>query len=306
MINLRHLKYFVATAESGQVSRAATLLSISQSSVTGAIRDLEAELGAELFQRSAHGMELTEAGREFLGSAREILEKLDEATKLTRQHSTVTGVISLGATYTVIGYFLPYHLDRLAHLYPGMEIRLSELNRESIEEGLLSNRFDIAVVLTSNITNPELDSETLMRSTRRLWVPNNHRFQRRGKASFEDISNEDYIMLTVDEAAHTTMKYWSLTNLQPRVRLRTSSVEAVRSMVANGQGITILSDMVYRPWSLEGKRIGTVTTDREIPSMDVGLAWRRGIEFSRPVSVLMEYFRQCYALPQTPFSLARV
>jgi len=306
MINLRHLKYFVATAESGQVSRAANLLSISQSSVTGAIRDLEAELGAELFQRSAHGMELTEAGREFLGKAREILEKLDEATKLTRQHSTVTGVISLAATYTVIGYFLPYHLDRLAHLYPGLEIRLSELNRESIEEGLLSNRFDIAVVLTSNITNPELDSETLLRSTRRLWVPNNHRFQRRGKASFEDIAKEDYIMLTVDEAAHTTMKYWSGTSYQPKVRLRTSSVEAVRSMVANGQGITILSDMVYRPWSLEGKRIGTVTTDREIPSMDVGLAWRRGLEFSRPVSVLMDYFKQCYALPQTPFSLARV
>ncbi|MGD9866108.1 MAG: LysR family transcriptional regulator [Pseudodonghicola sp.] len=305
MMNIRHLKYFVATAESGQVSRAATLLSISQSSVTGAIRDLEAELGTALFQRSAHGMELTEAGREFLASAREILEKLEEATKLTRRHSTVTGVISLATTYTVIGYFLPYHLDRLAHLYPGLEIRLSELNRESIEEGLLSNRFDIAVLLTSNLNNPELDSETLLRSNRRLWVPNNHRFQRRGKTGFKEISEEDYIMLTVDEAAHTTMKYWSLSNFQPRVRLRTSSVEAVRSMVANGQGVTILSDMVYRPWSLEGKRIGTVTTDPEIPSMDVGLAWRRGIEFSRPVSVLVDYFRQSYTLPQTPFSLGR-
>lgn len=307
MINFRHLKYFVATAESGQVSRAATLLSISQSSVTGAIRDLEAELGATLFQRSAQGMELTEAGREFLASAHEILEKLDEASKLTRRHSTVTGVISLAATYTVLGYFLPYHLDRLAHLYPGLEIRLSELNRESIEEGLLSNRFDMAVVLTSNLNNPELDSETLLRSTRRLWVPNNHRFLRKGKgkASFKDISEEEYIMLTIDEAAHTTMKYWGGTSYQPKVRLRTSSLEAVRSMIANGQGITILSDMVYRPWSLEGKRIGTVTTEREIPSMDVGLAWRPGIEFSRPVAVLADYFRQCYTLPQTPFSLPR-
>lgn len=305
MMNIRHLKYFVATAKSGQVSRAANLLAISQSSVTGAIRDLETELGTDLFQRSSHGMELTEAGREFLASAREILQKLDEATKLTRRHSTVSGVISLAATYTVIGYFLPYHLDRLKHLYPGLEVRLSELNRESIEEGLLSNRFDMAVVLTSNLNNPELESETLLKSTRRLWVPYNHPFQRRGKASFEEIAQEDYIMLTVDEAAHTTMKYWSLTSFQPQVRLRTSSVEAVRSMVANGQGVTMLSDMVYRPWSLEGKRIGTITTDKEIPSMDVGLAWRRGLEFSRPVSVLVDYFKQCYALPQTPFSLGR-
>lgn len=300
-MNLRHLKYFVATAESGQVSRAATLLSISQSSVTGAIRDLEAELGADLFVRSAHGMELTDAGREFLASAREILEKLDEAKKLTQRHSTVSGVISLAATYTGIGYFLPYHLDRLAQIHPGLEIRLSELNRESIEEGLLSNRFDMAVVLTSNINNPELESEPLLRSTRRLWVPNNHPFQRKGKATFEEIAEEEYIMLTVDEAAHTTMKYWSLTNYQPKVRLRTSSVEAVRSMVANGQGVTILSDMVYRPWSLEGKRIGTATTDRDIPSMDVGLAWRRGVEFERPVSILHDYFKDYYALPQTYF-----
>lgn len=298
-MNLRHLKYFVATAESGQVSRAANLLSISQSSVTGAVRDLEAELGTELFVRSAHGMEMTDAGREFLASAREILEKLDEAKKLTKRRSKVKGVISLAATYTVIGYFLPYHMDRLAQLHPGLQIQLNELNRESIEEGLLTNRFDIAVVLTSNLNNPELESETLLRSSRRLWVPNNHPFQRQAKVGFKDIAKQDYIMLTVDEAAHTTMKYWSLTNHQPKVRLRTSSVEAVRSMVANGQGVTILSDMVYRPWSLEGKRIGTTTTSRDIPSMDIGLAWRRGAEFSQPVALLREYFKDYYSLPQT-------
>jgi len=305
MMNFRHLKYFVATAESGQVSRAANMLSISQSSVTGAIRDLEAELGTDLFVRTAQGMEMTEAGREFLASAREIMEKLDEAKRVTHRHSSVSGVISLAATYTVIGYFLPYHLDRIAHLYPGLEIRLSELNRESIEEGLLSNRFDMAMVLTSNLTNPELETETLLRSTRRLWVANNHPFQRKGRASFNDISKEDYIMLTVDEAAHTTMKYWSQTNLRPKVKLRTSSVEAVRSMVANGLGVTILSDMVYRPWSLEGKRIGTVPTDTEIPSMDVGLAWRRGTKFSRSLSILHAYFRQSFVSPQSQFASPR-
>lgn len=297
-MNLRHLKYFIATAESGQVSRAATVLSISQSSVTSAIRDLELELGTELFVRSAQGMEMTDAGREFLAASKEVLEKLDEAKRAARKKSEVSGVISIAATYTVIGYFLPYHLDKLAHLYPGLEIRLSELNRESIEEGILTNRFDIAIVLVSNLMNPDIESETLLKSSRRLWAPNNHRLLRQGKASFKEISEEDYIMLTVDEAAHTTMKYWSLTNYQPRVKLRTSSVEAVRSMVANGQGITILSDMVYRPWSLEGKRIGTVSTDKDIPSMDVGLAWHKGKELSQPASILRDYFRQAFLSPQ--------
>lgn len=297
-MDIRQLKYFVATAETGQVSRAATSLSISQSSVTAAIQQLETELDVPLFRRVGSGMDLTEAGRELLGSAREIIDKLEEARRLTRLRSPVEGTVSLVATYTVMGYFLPAHLDRLARSYPGLDIRLSELNRESIEEGLLSNRFDIAVLLTSNLSNPEIETETLVRATRRLWVPHDHPFYRKGGATFAEIAEEDYIMLTVDEAASTTMKYWSLAGQTPKVSLRTSSVEAVRSMVANGRGVTILSDMVYRRWSLDGQRIGTVSTDREIPTLDVGLAWRRGQPLSREASVILEYFRQLYLSPQ--------
>lgn len=298
-MNFRHLKFFVATAESGQVSRAASQLSISQSAVTSAVKELEAELGAQLFLRSAHGMELTEAGRDFLASSRDILEKLEQAKRIAQRNSPAKGVISLAATYTVIGYFLPYHLDRLGHLFPNLEIRISELNRESIEEGLMTDRFDLAMVLTSNLTNPELQTETLLKSTRRLWAANSHKFIRQGRATFEEIAEEDYIMLTVDEAANTTMRYWGLNTLQPKVKIRTSSVEAVRSMVANGQGVTVLSDMVYRPWSLEGKRIGTVPTDQEIPTMDVGLAWRKGVTFSQPAASVADYFRQVFLSPQS-------
>lgn len=300
MMNLRHLKYFVATAETGQVSRAAAELSISQSSVTGAIKDLEITLGTPLFHRSSRGMDLTGPGREFLASAREILEKLEQATRAARQHSELSGTISIAATYTVMGYFLPYHLDRIAALHPGLDITLHELNRESIEEGLLSNRFDLGVLLTSNLTNPEIETETLLRSARRLWVPHGHRFSLAGKVSFAEVAEEDYIMLTVDEAAQTAMKYWGRTNFRPKIKLRTSSVEAVRSMVANGQGVSILSDMVYRPWSLEGKRIETVPTDMETPTMDVGLAWRRENVQTPAFQLLHGYFKQSFLSPQVP------
>ena len=87
-------------------------------------------------------------------------------------------------------------------------------------------------------------------------------------------------MLTVDEAAYTALRYWNETPFKPDVRLRTSSVEAVRSMVANGSGVAVLSDMVYRPWSLEGRRIETIQLKDPIPPMSVGLAWRKGAEIS--------------------------
>ena len=82
-------------------------------------------------------------------------------------------------------------------------------------------------------------------------------------------------MLTIDEADRTAMRYWETTRFRPNIVFRTSSVEAVRSMVVTGAGVAILSDMVYRPWSLEGGRIEVRGVEDPVPTMDVGLAWRR-------------------------------
>lgn len=296
-ISLRQIRYFVATAEQGQITQAASALSISQSAITTSIKELEEIVGAELFSRSPQGMELTPIGRQFLFHAYDILNKVEEATSLRVPAGDVEGSLTLAATYTVIGYFLPNHLERLKRHYPRLNIQLFELTREAIEEGLLSNRYDVAVLLTSNVQNPDLTMETLIGSRLRLWVPSKHPLLQRESVSLKDVAAEPYIMLTVDEAAHTSLKYWNKTAFQPNVVLRTSSVEAVRSMVANGQGVAILSDMVLRPWSLEGRRIETIVLSDPVPAMDVGLAWRRNIEFTPAMEVFRSYFRQAFYIP---------
>ncbi|MDQ6435481.1 LysR family transcriptional regulator [Mesorhizobium sp. LHD-90] len=296
-ISLKQIRYFVSTAESGQISQAAVALSISQSAITTAIKDLEAEVGATLFSRSQQGMDLTPAGRELLFHAYEVLAKVDEMTGISVPGSDLAGTLSVAASYTVIGYYLPHHLERLRRNFPQLDIQLFELNREAIEEGLLANRYDIAVMLTANTNNPDLSTETHLSSRRRLWLPARHRLLARASVGLQDVSDEPYIMLTVDEAAHTSLKYWSKTPYRPSVRLRTSSVEAVRSLVANGQGVAILSDMVHRPWSLEGRRIETITLSDAIPAMDVGLAWKRGVTFTPAMQAFRDYFRQTYHVP---------
>ncbi|MBA3038298.1 MAG: LysR family transcriptional regulator [Alphaproteobacteria bacterium] len=297
-LSLRQIRYFIATAEAGQVSQAAVNLSISQSAVTTAIKDLEETVGAGLFERTPHGMELTAAGRRFLSQAYEILQKVDEATQLNLVTDAVKGTLSVATTYTVIGYFLPFHIERMKRQFPGIDIQLFELNRESVEEGLLTNRYDIAVMLTSNILNPELTTEKLLSSQRRLWVPARHPLLAQHGVGLKEVAEEDYIMLTVDEAAHSSLKYWSQTPYLPRISLRTSSVEAVRSLVANRQGVAILSDMVHRPWSLEGRRIETIALTEPIPSMDVGLAWRRNAEFTPAMEAVRSYFRRSFSIPE--------
>jgi len=296
-ISLKQIRYFVATAERGQISQAAIELSISQSAITTAIKELERVIGTSLFSRSQQGMDLTTAGSQFLFHAYEILDKVNEATKLNILTDDLEGTLSVAATYTVIGYFLPNHLDKLKRAFPHLEVQLFEHNRETIEEGLLSNRYDIAVLLTANIMNPAIVTETLVSSTRRLWVSAKHPLLEREAVGLKEASKEPYIMLTVDEAAHTSLKYWSNTPYQPSVTLRTSSVEAVRSLVANNQGVAILSDMVHRPWSLEGKRIKTIVPSDSIPAMDVGLAWKKGIQFTPAMEAFRSYFRNAYHIP---------
>jgi DNA-binding transcriptional LysR family regulator len=298
-LTLRQLKYFVATAELGQISQAAIELTISQSAVTSAIRELEESLGTQLFVRTASGVTLTNTGRRFLNQAYTILSSVDEAMRIPNLESTLTGTLAIAATYTVLGYFLPHHLRRLNTQYPRLKIQLHELNRESIEEGLIDGRYDMAVLLTSNVSNPELTLEAVIHSPRRLWVCANHPLIKREQVTFADIAQEPFVMLTVDEAASTALRYWNSTPYRPNVILRTSSVEAVRSMVANGSGVAILSDMVYRPWSLEGRRIETIMPADPIPPMSVGLAWRKSVEFSPAMVAVREYFRHTFMEPKT-------
>jgi DNA-binding transcriptional LysR family regulator len=69
-------------------------------------------------------------------------------------------------------------------------------------------------------------------------------------------------------------------------------------MVANGTGVAILSDMVYRPWSLEGRRIETVILRDPVPAMTVGLAWRKNKELSPSMHAVREYFRHTFMEPR--------
>ncbi|MDM7932171.1 LysR family transcriptional regulator [Tabrizicola sp.] len=290
-LTIRQLRYFIAAAETGQVSHAAMELNISQSAVTAGIQGLEANLGARLLSRTAQGVSVTPEGARFLSRAKAIIAAVEEATRSPLgEESRVIGRLRLGMTYTVAGYFMARHYAAFRRLYPGIALELSEQPRPAIENALVSGGLDLSVMLTSNLANTgDLASETLFRSRRRVWLPSDHRLLSEPQISLRDLAQEPYVMLTVDEASRTAGRYWDTYGLVPKIVFSTSSVEAVRSMVAAGLGVTILSDMVYRPWSLEGQRIEQRQTIEPIPSMDVGLTWSNARPLSGPAKVFSAF-----------------
>ncbi|MGD9913881.1 MAG: LysR substrate-binding domain-containing protein [Rhizobiaceae bacterium] len=275
---IRQLQFFVAVAEQGTVSRAAQSLSISQSSVTEAIKELEGDLGVQLFDRHPRGLSITHKGHQFLRHATKILADVSDA-RLTFSNEAATrgGRMQLGVTSLVAGYVLSDLLARYRRAYPGVEVSAIEDNGDYLEHLLVGGELDVAVMVISNLRDRmALQAEILEVSPYRLWLPLGHPLTGADSIGIADVAREPLIMLTVDEIEENTGKLLTALGARPHVAFRTRSVEAVRSLVATGAGIALLPDLVYRPWSLEGDRIESRDVSGSLPAVQVGMVWRRG------------------------------
>lgn len=279
---LRQLQFFVAAAEQGSVTGAARVLSISQSSVTEAIRSLEEDLGVSLFERQARGLQITHRGSAFLRHARQILGDVASARQAFREEaSQVTGRLSLGVTSLVAGYVLSDLLARFRRAFPQVELNVIEDSGEYLQHLLIGGELDVAVLLTSSVKDRlALHVETLLVSQYRLWLPLGHELAQQEAIELEQLVGLPMIHLMVEEIEESMKQLMQSLSVRPEIAFRTRSVEAVRSLVATGAGIAILPGMVYRPWSLEGDRIEIRDVSGDLPSVQVGLAWRRGAPLS--------------------------
>lgn len=287
---LRQLHYFAAVARTGQISLAATESHISQSAMTAAIAELERSLDTLLFERERGGVKLTYQGHLFLQHAQRVLEAAEDAARHPfRTRSDIAGSLELAASYTVLGYFLLPFIANFQKQHPAVRITSVEQDRAHIEAAVASGEAELAVALTSNLLEPKrFRSVALARSRRQLWVAESNPLAELSEASLADAAPYAYIVPMVDEGDVSATRYWSDAGCQPVSFIRTSSMEAVREMVALDLGVTILSDMVFRPWSLEGRRIRTVPLKDPVPTMEVGLIWLKG----RRLSPVAEAFRK--------------
>ncbi|MBL8583921.1 MAG: LysR family transcriptional regulator [Rhizobiaceae bacterium] len=275
---IRQLQYFVAAAERGSVSGAAQNLSISQSSVTEAIKELETDLGVSLFERHPRGRTITQKGHQVLRHATKILADVSDARRaLYGDGEAGAGRLQLGVTSMVAGYVLSDLLARYRRAYPAVEVSAIEDNGDYLEHLLVGGELDVAVMVISNLRDRmALQAEILEVSPYRLWLPLGHPLASADIIAPADIIGQPLIMLTIDEIEENTGKLLTALGARPQVAFRTRSVEAVRSLVATGAGVALLPDLVYRPWSLEGDRIESRDISGALPVVQVGMVWRRG------------------------------
>lgn len=290
-ITLRQFEYFLALAETGQVSKAALQCNVSQSTVTVALRNMEQTLNTPLFIRHSKGLRLTDAGERLVHHARDVISAASRAIEdIQATPSDIQGQIKVGVTETISAYLMPRVLATVEQRFPRLQVQVIERDRADVEHDLINGKLDLALLLVSNLSQlDELEYRTLLRSTRRLWMHPDHPLQKIPRVSLKDITSFDYVLLDMDEHVHTMGRYWQERQLQPRIRFQSRSIEAIRSLVAFRKGVAILSDLVYRPWSLEGRRILRRDVSDAIPTMDVGVVWRKGGRQNKAQKALMDF-----------------
>jgi DNA-binding transcriptional LysR family regulator len=284
--SLRQVRYFVAIAEAGSVSGAARHLSVSQSTMTEAVQELEHDLGFKLVERCAHGMSLTLKGYQFLRHAEKILAEVSNARRALDESGAPTeGRLQLGVTPLVASYILADLLARFRRAFPFLEVSVVEDNRDYLEHLLIGGELDIAVmVLPPRLTLLSLEAEIVEASRYRLWLPLGHPLTQGSEVGLGDLANEPQILLAIDEIEEAPKLAWQQLGIRPPIAFRTRSVEAVRSLVATGAGLAVLPDLTYRQWSLEGDKIEARRLREDLPAVSVGVVWRRGSRLSPAAS----------------------
>lgn len=162
-MELRHLRYFVAVGDEGNLTRAAEKLFIAQPPLTRAMKQLEEEVGVELFIRKPRGLELTNGGEFFLEQARQILDKVAatvEDTQRIAQHRKT--IFSIGFVPSVFYGQLPLMVRRLRR-NKNLEIVLHELKTREQVEALKTGKIDIGFGRVS-IDDPDVEQELLLTS----------------------------------------------------------------------------------------------------------------------------------------------
>ncbi|MCQ9129729.1 LysR family transcriptional regulator [Streptomyces hilarionis] len=271
-MELRQLEYFVAVAEERNFTRAAERVHISQSGVSAQIRQLERELGAELFDRSARAVTLTVAGKAALDHARAALaaagavgRAVDEVTGLLRGRLTVGMVI--GCTLTPL-------FDALAafhRAHPAVEIALLEDNSDRLVEQVRAGAVDVA--LTGTATLPDgLDALTVVGERLVAAAPAGHPLVTRRRVTLRDLSAHPLVCMPPGTGLRTVFDAaCAARGLRPAIALEASAADAVAGLAARGLGVAVLSASMA---AAHGDRLTAhLIDDLDAPAL-LALVWK--------------------------------
>jgi DNA-binding transcriptional LysR family regulator len=247
-MTFEQLRVFIAVAERLHVTRAASALNMTQSAASAAVRALENGLGTKLFNRVGRHVELSEAGRVFLPEARAVLKRLAQAEQtLAELEGLERGRLSLWASQTTAGYFLPGFIARFHEKWPRIELSLVIDNTMGVARAVAGGEADLGFV-EGDVDDPLLVRVDVGTDILVLVVAASHPFAGRDKMGPDELGQ---LKWTLRERGSGTRQIFEdavrAYGVDPDtldVTLELPSNEAVRGAVEAGTGATVISRLV--------------------------------------------------------------
>jgi DNA-binding transcriptional LysR family regulator len=275
-MELRHLRYFVAVAEAENVSRAALKLHVSQPGVSRQIRDLEDEIGVQLFERSAKSIRLTAAGGVFLAEARAVLERADEAVAKARAVAGGTaGEINIGYAPSLTVRILPSALRRFQAQFPQVRAVLHDLSTEEMLAQLGEGKLQLALTVQPPARMLRgFHFEELARYALRVAVAPRHELAKSKAVSLDQVVREPLIAYSRKDYPeyHTLLeKLFAPAGRRPRLAGEHDSVTSLIAAVESGHGVALVPECLA---CMVGARLKLIPLNHAQTPIVVGAVWR--------------------------------
>ncbi|KPU42571.1 HTH-type transcriptional activator CmpR [Oxobacter pfennigii] len=239
-MTLRHFKIFVAVCDNMNMTAAAEALFMSQSAVSQAIAELEKHYGIRLFERLTRKLYLTQAGEKLLSYARHMIRMNTDIEKdMKALHNS--GSISLGTSVTVGSSVLPQLVSAFKRLKPKVLIRVFEGNTKQIENRILHDQTDIAIV-EGDIFSPDIVNMPFMDDELVLICGVRHRFSAIPVIEPQELKKEDFISRENGSGTRKTFEdVMSANDLSWNEVWTCNNADTIKMAVAEGLGISVIS-----------------------------------------------------------------
>lgn len=239
-MEIYQLRYFVAVAETGSFTKAATRSFVSQPSLSQQIANLEEELGQTLFHRLGRSIALTEAGHDLLERARRILAEADNAIREIKESAAAGHRVSAGAIQTVAHFFFPAVLAYCRANDIRLKLRSYENFRPRLVTAVLEGEMDLALVSTP-VSEPRLTQVPLFTEPLLLAVSADHPLARADQVGIPDLKEENFILMGEGSSLSDQVRRLSGDyEFEPRIAHRCAQIATVKSLTAMGLGVSIL------------------------------------------------------------------
>jgi LysR family hydrogen peroxide-inducible transcriptional activator len=289
-MDIQRLRYFLAVAEAGSVSRAATRLRVAQPSISQQLRKLEESIGRKLFDRQGRGMVLTDAGRALHGRAARIVAEVDSLLRDGAGGADEgASRLSVGAIPTMAPYILPRALSALRKKLPACEISVREDVTERLVEMLHDNVLDCAI-LSTPIDDPMIELEVVGREELLAVVPAAWPEATGPMLTVADLREHPAILLEDVHCLSQQVKaFCTARKVAPRVVCRMTQLSTVLELVGLGMGLSIVPEMAARADTSRARKYVRLTSMK--PMREIAIAWRRGRTKGRGVVGLGEVLK---------------